>query len=117
MLLCAVSFANDSCGRSVNNPLFTTLFSNRISELSITGPVTADFCDEITLLKPHGIGACCLERVGSTMHYGNSVGEYRILYNESEKFDRDTAWRYLRSALKQLNKNGVGCLHNAYWID
>ncbi|KAF5395429.1 hypothetical protein PHET_12168 [Paragonimus heterotremus] len=91
--------------------------SSQSIKLSITGPVTADFCDEIKLSEPDGIEACCLEQVGTTMHNERVIGEYRILYSESEKFRRDTARRYLRSTLKIPNKNGIGCLYNAYWIN
>ncbi|KAF8569949.1 hypothetical protein P879_02466 [Paragonimus westermani] len=87
------------------------------NQLSITGPVTNDFCDKLEQFGQHDMEACCLEQVFSSKYDRKPIGEYRILYRTSEKFGHDIAWRNLQSALNILNENNFGCAYNAYWLD
>ncbi|KAF7234466.1 hypothetical protein EG68_11439 [Paragonimus skrjabini miyazakii] len=100
--------------RRFDNPdIHETLHNN---ELSITGPITAEFCEQITGYATHDTEACHLQRVGSQFYDGRQVGEYRILYTETQKYEKGFARRQLQSILNYVNGKRPGCSYNAYWV-
>ncbi|KAF7256688.1 hypothetical protein EG68_06305, partial [Paragonimus skrjabini miyazakii] len=81
--------------------------------LSVTGPITDDFCDKITRNTTHVINACCLEKQSTRKHFDKIIGEYRILLKKSIEHNR---WQYYRSCMNAINEKNAGCSYNTYWV-